>query len=148
MLIKVLVKSLYFGLLGRLGKLVSSEDEYRMLRELVLSGSSVIDVGANIGRYSLELSRIVGNNGLVIAIEPNKNIVPIFLNILSFCGRKNVSLINAGCGKVAGMGTFLVNTGKPSRCLFSTQTRSVALAKVGLDSTIGAIGGGLLYDHY
>jgi len=40
------------------------------LRELVADGSTVIDVGANIGFFSLRFARWVGPGGHVIAIEP------------------------------------------------------------------------------
>jgi hypothetical protein len=34
-------------------------------------GSVFIDVGAHIGRYSFPIAKLVGENGLVIAIEPD-----------------------------------------------------------------------------
>src|SRR5262245_45117749 len=37
----------------------------------VRSGSIAFDVGANVGYYTLLLSRCVGNNGRVISFEPN-----------------------------------------------------------------------------
>jgi hypothetical protein len=43
------------------------------LRELVTRGSTVIDVGANIGFFSLRFARWVGPSGRVIAIEPEVN---------------------------------------------------------------------------
>jgi FkbM family methyltransferase len=43
------------------------------LRELVEPGSAVIDVGANIGFFSLSFGRWVGPRGRVIAIEPERH---------------------------------------------------------------------------
>src|ERR1700738_3642727 len=40
------------------------------LKELVPSGSLVIDVGANVGFFSLRFARWVGDGGKVISIEP------------------------------------------------------------------------------
>ena len=40
------------------------------LREFVPQGSLVIDVGANVGFFALRFARWVGNDGKVIAIEP------------------------------------------------------------------------------
>ena len=40
------------------------------LRKLVLPGSLVLDIGANIGAHTLHLAQCVGPNGRVIAFEP------------------------------------------------------------------------------
>ena len=42
-----------------------------LLTQLIEPGHQVIDVGANIGYYSLILSRLVGQNGTVHAFEPD-----------------------------------------------------------------------------
>ncbi len=42
----------------------------RALRRLVSSGTTVCDIGANAGFYSLALSRLVGEAGRVLAFEP------------------------------------------------------------------------------
>lgn len=49
---------------------LSWEPELRLLRELVQPGELAIDVGANLGGYSIELSRLVGPLGEVRAFEP------------------------------------------------------------------------------
>jgi FkbM family methyltransferase len=46
------------------------EDELRFLRRFVRPGQVVIDIGANVGVYSLSLARCVGPSGSVWAFEP------------------------------------------------------------------------------
>jgi FkbM family methyltransferase len=46
------------------------DQELRFMLDNVVSGSTVIDVGANIGYYTLMLSDIVGSDGRVFAFEP------------------------------------------------------------------------------
>src|SRR5512146_2809063 len=46
--------------------------ESNVLTSLVGLGDTVIDVGANIGAMSLALANVVGNQGKVIAIEPQR----------------------------------------------------------------------------
>ncbi len=45
-------------------------DTFRALEGLVLSGATVLDVGANIGAHTLHMARLVGEKGRVIAFEP------------------------------------------------------------------------------
>ncbi|MGM4961888.1 FkbM family methyltransferase [Tardiphaga sp. 1201_B9_N1_1] len=42
------------------------------LRNLVVPGSLVLDIGANIGAHTLSLAQLVGPNGKVIAFEPTE----------------------------------------------------------------------------
>ncbi len=46
------------------------EPEFQMLNQWVQPGDIVLDIGANIGIFTAELSRLVGNAGRVIAFEP------------------------------------------------------------------------------
>jgi FkbM family methyltransferase len=45
-------------------------DEYRAFREAVRPGMTALDVGANVGAYSLLLGQWVGSSGAVFAFEP------------------------------------------------------------------------------
>ena len=45
-------------------------DEYRAFREVVRRGVTVLDVGANVGAYTLIFATWVGETGRVIAFEP------------------------------------------------------------------------------
>ena len=49
----------------------------RFLTKSVKTGQVVVDVGANVGCLSFEAARQVGPRGLVIAIEPNPDNVPL-----------------------------------------------------------------------
>lgn len=50
--------------------LVSEGPEFHHLKEIIEPNSVVIDVGAHMGVYTYLLARLVGKEGLVIAIEP------------------------------------------------------------------------------
>ncbi len=52
------------------GTFATDEPEYAILDSLVLPGSLVIDVGANVGHYTKKLSDLAGSRGRVIAFEP------------------------------------------------------------------------------
>src|SRR5688572_13621160 len=61
-----------------------AEAETRLFRELIRPGMVVVDVGANIGYFSLLASTLVGPTGRVYAFEPD----PVNCALL----RKNVRL--------------------------------------------------------
>jgi FkbM family methyltransferase len=59
-------------------------------------GDIFIDVGAHIGYYTIDASRKVGEEGLVIAIEPDRrNLKVLYMNVK---GRKNVHVYPAAAG--------------------------------------------------
>src|SRR5688500_13704019 len=51
--------------LGRMGR-----DECAALRKIVRPGMTILDVGGNLGLYTLLLSRLVGPAGRVVTFEP------------------------------------------------------------------------------
>src|SRR5260370_15720771 len=50
-------------------------DEYRSFRDVVRPGMTALDIGANVGAYSLLLGQWVGSAGAVYAFEPSP---PVF----------------------------------------------------------------------
>lgn len=56
--------------------------EFEMLKRLVKTGDTVIDVGANEGYVSLWISKFIGKGGKIFAVEPNpENLVFLHKNI-------------------------------------------------------------------
>ena len=62
-----------FGFLARLYRsifLPYKEDGIEHIEYLLPKDGTGIDIGANIGRFTRVLARIVGKNGLIVSIEP------------------------------------------------------------------------------
>ena len=57
------------------------------------SGMTVVDVGANLGYYSLLASRLVGPTGRVVALEPNSENCRLLLSSLRLNDITNVQLL-------------------------------------------------------
>ncbi|HEY4965474.1 MAG TPA: FkbM family methyltransferase [Puia sp.] len=74
---------------GRLG--VDYQDIY-FLKNLVKPGDYCIDIGAHLGYFTIELSRICGNNGQVYAIEPMSKFYNTLLTIVQSKELKNITL--------------------------------------------------------
>lgn len=81
-----------------------------------LKGFTVVDVGASVGDYTVKLASEVGENGLVIAIEPNpvnyrflkynvkkqklKNVIPLRIAIMEYNGEVKISLAGGSSSTV------------------------------------------------
>jgi FkbM family methyltransferase len=88
------------------GDFVTDEAEFAMLPRFLRAGDWAIDIGANLGHYTKQMSDLVGPGGRVLAFEP----VPTTFSLLAAnVGRfqhANVSLFNAAVSdsmKLVGM---------------------------------------------
>src|SRR5437867_5990708 len=72
-----------------------SESEVAMMRSFLREGSTVIDVGANIGDLTIPLAKIVGKSGRVYAIESHPENFNVLCANLALNGIINTKPINA-----------------------------------------------------
>jgi FkbM family methyltransferase len=82
--------------------------EYRVMREILSPGDTFIDAGANFGTFSLLASRVVGESGRVIAIEPQARLVELMRKSIAESKAGNVQTIQAACGSSEGVIDLLV----------------------------------------
>ena len=64
------------------------------IKETLRAGDVFVDVGANMGFFSIVASRIVGPDGLVIAIEPSRAMLPRLIANLELNGCDNVVILS------------------------------------------------------
>lgn len=97
------LKRRHFRRLIRTGRFEPGEPEFQMLPALIRPGDWVIDVGANIGFYTLRLAELVGPEGRVLAFEP----IPANFELLAancgFRGCRNVTLFNVAASRSTGL---------------------------------------------
>ncbi|MGO9855762.1 MAG: FkbM family methyltransferase [Acidimicrobiales bacterium] len=74
-------------------------------------GMTVVDVGANLGYYSLLASKLVGPSGRVIALEPSSENCRLLLSSLRRGGITNVELIPVACDRTAGWAYYSTHVG-------------------------------------
>lgn len=90
----------YIRLVGEFSEV--DEPELVVVKHLVKPGDTVVDVGANVGWYTNYLSKIVGDQGKVISLEP----MPETFALLSRCVQAhdlgNVELHNVGASECDG----------------------------------------------
>ncbi len=92
--LRVLSAGFFAGL--RLGVRGAAYEYPRFLRRVVRRGDVVIDIGANLGYYSRELSRLVGPGGMVYAVEPVRPILGVLARNLRRC--RNVEIVPYALG--------------------------------------------------
>src|SRR5580698_10220999 len=75
----------------RNGTFRTDEPEFNRLREWVRVGDWVVDIGANVGHYTLELSSLVGRTGRVFAFEPIPETFELLAAHAARCENQNVT---------------------------------------------------------
>ena len=81
----------------------------KLLRDSLREGMVCLDVGANIGYYTLLESKIVGDTGKVIAIEPSPINFPVLEKNLEMANTKNVDSFCLAGGDKNGMLRFFLD---------------------------------------
>ena len=92
--LRVLSSGFFVGL--RFGARGAAYEYPRFLRQVVRPGDVVIDIGANLGYYAREMSRLAGPGGMVYAVEPVKPILGVLEHNLRRC--HNVEIIPYALG--------------------------------------------------
>jgi len=90
-----------------IGKLVFAfrehyEPELEYLQTLLFPGATFVDVGANLGIYTLVASRIVGPSGSVIAFEPSVQSFPLLQKNIMLNSLTNVTAFPVALSEKAG----------------------------------------------
>ena len=95
---------LVFLALHRAG--LMGKEEAGLLEKLVKPGMQILDVGANIGLYTLLLSRLTGGTGKVFAFEPEPNLFSILCENCAANRASNVTPFQCAAGEANGRATF------------------------------------------
>ncbi|MCE2927252.1 MAG: FkbM family methyltransferase [Rickettsiales bacterium] len=72
--------------------------ELELVDRLILPGMQIIDVGANVGLYSIICSKRAGDTGVVYAFEPAADILPILQENLKLNGCSSVRVYPVALG--------------------------------------------------
>jgi FkbM family methyltransferase len=75
--------------------------ERAVLSELVKPGMTVVDVGANVGLYSLLFAQLVGPKGRVVSFEPDPDIFPLLRENCAANGAAHVEVHPLALGSQA-----------------------------------------------
>ena len=81
---------------------IYGKDELSIIKKYIKKGMVVCDVGANIGLFTLELARVVGNKGKVIAFEPDSSNFTLLKKNIKTNGYQNVELVQKAVSNSSG----------------------------------------------
>ena len=80
-------------------------DKYKLINH----GNIVIDIGAHVGMFTVKAARKVGNSGLVIAIEPEKENLKLLEKNVKSLKLENVKIIPKAVGAFKGFTELVVS---------------------------------------
>lgn len=89
----MLCKYIYFGF---------EEEEVEFLRKYLKAGDNFIDIGSNVGLYSLIAAELIGNTGTVLAFEPTPETFARLIENISINNIKIISANNIGLSDRSG----------------------------------------------
>jgi FkbM family methyltransferase len=93
-----------------------AERDYELYPGFVAErGWTVLDVGANVGLYSMRAARQVGKEGLVVSLEPNPVSYYWLKKNLELNGMNNVKVYPTAMGSAEGYALFHAGTGNNIR---------------------------------
>lgn len=90
--------SVHFGL--------QEVEQTRCLAGLLRPGQTFVDVGANVGFYSLLASRLVGATGTVVAFEPMPRNIALLHRHVALNNAKNITIVPAACANCTSVDLF------------------------------------------
>lgn len=88
------------------GTLPNKEFEIIFLNKLLKVGSTVLDIGSNVGSLSIPLACQVGKNGSIISVEANPVIYSYLCGNVKFNNLVNIKTINSAIGNEEGRVEF------------------------------------------
>ena len=79
-----------------------SPGETELFQQILTPGMTVVEAGANIGVHTVDLSRFVGPQGVVVAFEPQRIVFQALCANLALNSCANVRALQAGLGEAPG----------------------------------------------
>ena len=92
-----------------LGEYSTESFETEIYKKYLKSGHAVLDIGANIGFYTLIAASAVGPNGKVIAFEPSKQNVEMIEKSIAENSMTNVRVANVAISDESGLGELYLS---------------------------------------
>lgn len=102
------------------------------------SGAVILDIGANIGYYTILASKKIGKRGKVFAFEPDPRSLQILKRNVDLNKCKNVTIVNSAVGKKNSFATFTLDSTNPgeSSLLKNKNGKKIKVKTTTIDSFV------------
>lgn len=110
-----------------------------LLPQLVKPGMTAIDIGANVGLYSLLLSQLIGSEGTLFAFEPEPALYASLTKNRAKNQADNIRTFNCALGEAPGRVSFyrsILNSGDNRLGNFGWQGQQLEVEMVRLDDVL------------
>jgi FkbM family methyltransferase len=101
-----------------------------MMEGFLRPGDTFLDVGANIGVYTLRASRLVGPTGIVYGFEPHPTTCEILRSQVEMNGMENVHVHNVGVSDASSTLTLSVYEGTRQMASFRSGDGAIPAASI------------------
>ena len=121
------------------------QDGFKFIRSRIGHGDTFVDVGANVGIFSLMASQIVGPTGRVISVEPNPATFARLSRTVAENSIANITLCNVGLGDTSAKVELFTGTSEgndTASMLPGVSTKSVTVDVLPLDLLAEQLGVG------
>lgn len=133
--IAITVNPLLHGHMGSDGRLAYEDDVLEVIEKNLGPGDVFYDIGANVGVFSFIAATLVGENGAVLAFEPEENNLTCLRRSMERASLANLTLHDCALGAEDGEMTFDRRGGAFSGRLVDTGDDGVGMAvRVGVRS--------------
>tara|TARA_Y100001970_G_scaffold294299_1_gene450052 strand:+ start:7425 stop:8258 length:834 start_codon:yes stop_codon:yes gene_type:complete len=85
--------------------------ESKYLLKIIRPGWTILDIGANIGFYTIQFAKAVNKNGIVFAVEPANNNIDMLKKNIEINEVKNVRIINKAISSKTDSGELFLSEG-------------------------------------
>ena len=86
------------------------ESEMAFVRQLILPGMEILDIGANHGVYTLTMAQLLQGQGQVTAYEPASSVISFLRKSVAANALTTVKIVNAGLSDREGKATLFLST--------------------------------------
>ena len=106
----------------------------RLFRDLVKEGMVVLDIGANVGYYSLIVAQLVGEKGAVFAFEPAPDNLALLARNIKVNGFSNITPVPKAVSNKTGKGRLFLGNDTVSHSMYERHEKgSIEIEVTSLD---------------
>ncbi len=110
------------------------QDEIYEKRGGPKEGDIVLDIGAYVGMFTVKASKLVGETGLVVAIEPSEDNLSLLRQ--NTIGRENVRIVGKAVSSSTGKAKLYISIASPCHTLINSHKEYTEIETITIDEIV------------